>query len=286
MKKGYIVIILYVLLVVSCKDKKEDVSGIIKNWMGKEIKFPSNIQCYSGKNTVFSYDSLLNKEFKILLYIDTTDCFKCQARLSDWSELIYDFNLLYSEKVAFLLFYHVKNEQEVCELLEYERFEYPVVIDNKYDVINRLNNFPEHREYQCFLLNKSNRVISIGNPTINPGVLNLYKEYINGEKQTLFDKRTKVDVKKEHDVGELKINIEKEIKIKVENVGMEPFVINGIVASCDCIRVRWNKDPIVDETSVVINLLVKEIGSFENTINIHCNTKDSPITICIRGIAI
>ena len=95
---------------------------------------------------------------------------------------------MYSDKVSFLFFYHIKKEEkdEVYKLLEYERFYYPVIIDQA-NAINQLNNFPIEESFQCFLLNKENKVISIGNPTINNHVLSLYKRYITKKKKTLFE---------------------------------------------------------------------------------------------------
>jgi hypothetical protein len=43
----------------------------------------------------------------------------------------------------------------------------------------KLNNFPQEREYQCFLLDKQNRVVMVGNPVYNHAIWELYKKIIN-----------------------------------------------------------------------------------------------------------
>jgi hypothetical protein len=62
-------------------------------------------------------------------------------------------------------------------LFENADFNYPVFIDKK-NGINQLNNFPQQQEYQCFLLDKNNKILFLGNPSINPNIWELYKRYI------------------------------------------------------------------------------------------------------------
>jgi hypothetical protein len=52
-----------------------------------------------------------------------------------------------------------------------------VFVDKKNEMM-QLNNFPKKPEYQCFLLDKDNKVVMIGNPVLNPGIWELYKKII------------------------------------------------------------------------------------------------------------
>jgi hypothetical protein len=62
--------------------------------------------------------------------------------------------------------------------LKLNEFNYPAFIDEK-DEINSLNQFPSgNRQFQCFLLDKENRVEIIGNPILNPQIEKLYKQKI------------------------------------------------------------------------------------------------------------
>lgn len=62
-------------------------------------------------------------------------------------------------------------------MLKRDRFDYPVFIDEN-NQINSLNHFPDKPELQCFLLDKDNKVLLIGNPVLNPKVWELYKQTI------------------------------------------------------------------------------------------------------------
>lgn len=184
MKKKHLIYLLIICSFISaCRNENKKVITTVNKWMGKEIIIPQNIQLYSRINNTIKLEDILAKEFKILFYVNSSECFKCKARLADWNKLIYNFNQLYQDKVGFLFFYNINDNKEVYDLLEYERFNYPIIIENQLCKINELNKIPDDDDFKCFLLDRSNRIISIGNPTINPKVQSLYKRYINKEKK-------------------------------------------------------------------------------------------------------
>jgi len=80
-QKQWIVLFLIGLSVFACKEnrKRAEAENIIKEWMGKEIRFPGNVPCYvTGKDTLSELCSAnFQKEFKILLYVDSTGYYRC-----------------------------------------------------------------------------------------------------------------------------------------------------------------------------------------------------------------
>jgi hypothetical protein len=85
-----------------------------------------------------------------------------------------------SEKTVFLFYFHLENDDEFIHLLESYRFNYPIYIDTA-DELNRINRFPSNPQFQCFLLDKDNKVLAVGNPANNPKIRELYKQIITGE---------------------------------------------------------------------------------------------------------
>ncbi|MDR1373255.1 MAG: hypothetical protein LBJ17_09125 [Dysgonamonadaceae bacterium] len=148
-------------------------------WTGKEIKFPDNFECnLQGSDTVSSLCAeLLDSEYKILLYIDSTGCTSCKLRLFEWRQLMQEADRLFPYKVKFLFFFHPQNIAELNYFLLRDRMDYPVFID-KNDTIYKLNKFPSEEQFQCFLLDKNNMVLAIGNPVLNPKIWKLYKDII------------------------------------------------------------------------------------------------------------
>lgn len=179
MKKTFIFLqIVLICCVVSCNKNtgKETAKKIITEWTGKIIQFPDSISYVSlGKDTVSVKQH--QSPYTILLYTDSTGCTACKLQMYKWDILIDEVNKEMDGKVDFFFCFHPKNKKELEHILKRDGFSYPVFIDEK-DTMNKLNNFPENNVYQCFLLDKNNVVVGIGNPTQNPKIWKLYKDII------------------------------------------------------------------------------------------------------------
>jgi hypothetical protein len=180
--KNKIVVLLLALLILTCKEKNKiriEAQQVVKEWTGKEIRFPDDFQCImSVKDTLSSVcQSLMNAEYKILLYVDSTGCSNCRLRLVQWRNMIEEADSLFNDKLSFLFFFQPKNREEMMYLFVRDNFNYPAFIDEN-NKINRLNHFPEKMEYQCFLLDRNNKVLMIGNPSLNLKIWELYKQTI------------------------------------------------------------------------------------------------------------
>lgn len=127
-----------------------------------------------GKDTACNY--LLNKKYKILLYVDSTACTECKLQLYEWYKLIKE-SQKYTDSLSFIL---------LCKLLIPKKLISYVKKINSITlyfmtakIISQNHNFPEQIEYQTFLLNQDNRVLIIGNPIKNEKLWNLYLRTIN-----------------------------------------------------------------------------------------------------------
>ena len=182
MKKEFLYITVLLLIgIPSCKQDKrrEDAIKIVAEWTGKEIKFPQGLPCTSmGQDTTCAH--LYNDNFKIVLYVDSTGCTSCILRLSDWNNILRESDSVFIRKPEFVFFFHPKkrDERELQSIFRQYGFRHPVFID-KDNEIGKLNKFPSNPEYQCFLLDKDNKVIMIGNPSFNTSIWKLFKRVIN-----------------------------------------------------------------------------------------------------------
>jgi hypothetical protein len=192
---------------------------------------------------------------------------------------------LFREKVSFLFFFQPKSKEELSILFQKEKFNYPVFIDIK-DTINRLNHFPGKREYQCFLLDKTNKVQMIGNPTMSPKIWALYKQIIIGE---ISDKPLVTTVTLEQTEIELKdlhIGKTSETIFSLKNTGTQPLIIQMVNTSCGCTVPEWDKQPVKTGKSAKIKVRItpEEKGRFNKTVTVHCNTKEEQILLKINGM--
>jgi hypothetical protein len=185
MQKNQQIIIYFVtlsVLLLSCNkktNKRAEAENIVTEWIGKEIKFPDNmVLSVYGQDTLPTSDP--ETAFKILLYSDSTGCTSCKLKLLEWQALIQQVDTTLNGQLSFIFCFYPKDKNEMRYLLMHERFDYPVYVDLHNELYN-LNRFPQQAEYQCFLLNKENMVVSIGNPVLNTQVWELYKSLISKE---------------------------------------------------------------------------------------------------------
>jgi hypothetical protein len=273
---------------ISCdKNKKIKESEIIvKEWTGKTVKFP-NIEPinfhyidYAGNDSLLRHTITCDKKYKILFYTDSTGCTSCKLSLQVWKKYIKESN----SKVEFLFYFFPKSEEKLLSILVQEQFEHPVYIDIN-DELNKLNRFPSNPQFQCFLLNKDNNVLAIGNPANNSKIWELYKKVITGE---ISDKPPITTVESEQfeiELQNLHTGKTSETTFTLKNTGTQPLVIQTVNASCGCTVPEWDKQPIATSKSAKIKVRItpEEKGYFNKTITVHCNTEEGQILLKING---
>ena len=181
----FVLVIVVAICSYSCsKNKRRDeVVKILSEWTGKEVRFPQGISCTSiGKDTTCI--DLFSDNFKILLYVDSIGCTSCRLTLSAWKKIMQESDSVFIRKPEFVFFFHPKrrDEQGLQFIFIQNGFSHPVFID-KENEIGKLNKFPSNPEYQCFLLDRDNKVVMVGDPSLNTGVWALYKRVIS-ERET------------------------------------------------------------------------------------------------------
>ena len=188
--------------VCSCNtnNRRGEIEKIVAEWLGKEILLPQGLPCFVAGSEAQpeNCDQWLHRDFKILMYVDSAGCSDCRLNLSSWKYLIEEADSLFDGQVGFLLYFQPKSKREIAYLLARDRFEYPVFMDIN-GVIDRQNRFSSDMRFQCFLLDRDNRVLMIGNPVLNADIWELYKTQVSNlinrkltELQILFKIDTKI----------------------------------------------------------------------------------------------
>jgi hypothetical protein len=175
-------IVFFVFCLTACKDKKVTEADIfMKEWIGKTIEFPDiePIIPYTRTKNIVKHNVIGDKEYKILLYIDSTGCTSCKLQIHLWNAFIEK----YGNKTDFLFYFYPKDKDVLLSLLKTEQLNYRVYIDSTNE-INKLNHFNDNPMFQCFLLDKNNKILIIGTPINNPQIWDLYKQIILGYKIT------------------------------------------------------------------------------------------------------
>ena len=280
-------ILFFLVCCISCKKqnpRQVETRKIVSEWMGKTIEFPDYLSATSlGKDTLWK---LPTTDYRILLYTDSMGCTSCKLRLLNWKSLMQETDSIFPDQVAFLFYFHPKDKKELSFLLRRDKFDHPVFIDEEND-IDRMNHFPKQMEYQCFLLDKDNKVLSIGNPTLNPRIWNLYLKIMKGEMESDNSNQTSVSVANDTlEVKNLQTGRKSTAEFELVNTGMNPLLIANVKSSCGCTVPAWEKQPIPPGKSAKIKVEIKPdyVGFFLKTITVFANAENGPIQLMIKGM--
>lgn len=276
------------ILLISCNKntRNKDIVNFILEWKDKEIVFPKKV-CYMLKGDTLNFE-LSKDKYKIISYIDSVGCVSCKLNIGGWKKLIQYSDSILKDSLQYLLIFSPENISYISYILEKEGFSYPVCFDLN-DSLKILNNFPIEMQYQTFLLNKTNKVVAIGNPVIVPQIKELYSKIILGNKKSDMWKKkaqtTAVFSETYIDLGDFSWDQEQKKEIQVFNTGDIPLVINDIVTSCGCITLDYSKEPLQPRKSFMLKISYKaeHSGHFDKTIAVHCNVKETPILLNISG---
>jgi hypothetical protein len=267
MKLKFFIIVAIVLSFICCRENKKTIETqkIIKEWTEKTIQFPP-IGCFypSGKDSI-SEKYFQPKEYKILFYIDSAGCTMCRLGLEVWKIYIEELG----NKVDFLFYLHPETTKqqfylkELKSVFQYTHFNYPVYIDTRNE-LNALNKLPENPQFQCFLLDKNNKVLAIGNPADNPKIWELYKKIITTDNCKQQFLTTVEEEAIEIVLKDLHRGKTSEAVFKLKNTGNNPLVIRMVESSCGCTIAEWHKQPVEPEktTEIKIKITPYEHGYF------------------------
>lgn len=273
---------------ISCKRDANRVEAgkIVAEWTGKEIIFPADIQCtYLGHDTVCPDR---DTPYKILLYTDSTGCTGCKLQLYKWNAMIEEAEAMMPGKVSFHFYFQPKDEKELNFLLRRDHFKQPVYMDRG-NKLYEANKLPGNMSYQCFLLDKDNRVVLIGNPALNPKIWDLYKQTVMEEESSGQEDILHTTVEVEHTEIKLQntqIHETSTATFILKNTGDVPLVIKDISASCGCTVPEWDKKPIKpgEKTEIKVKVTPDSSGYFRKTVTVFCNTETGTISLFVKSM--
>jgi len=275
------------LTFLSCREEPNSkIVDIVSEWQGKEIVFPENIVFTRyGKDTLFY--QIPESDYKIVMYTDSIGCTKCKLQLYKWREFIKEVDTLTGGSVPVLFIFHPMNKKEISYLLRRDGINIPVYIDIN-DQTNKINHFPSQQQFQCFLLDKDNKVVYIGDPVNSIRVKRLYLSHISPRKYNTRDTVKKTCVKigqTEFDLGTIQQGKPVTITTTMQNTGDTPFIIFDTKTSCGCTDVLYDKKPVLPDSSTEIKITYNadDRGYFNKTVSVYGNSEESPVLLRLKG---
>ena len=132
------------------------------------------------------------------------------------------------------------------------------------------NNLPDVSELHTFLINVENKIVAVGNPTTNPRILQLYKDFIisthprvNNPPVTLSPTFLSF--------GAITTPLSKTIKTYIgNNSDKDTLVISDVIPSCDCMKVKLSADTILPNKTVVCSITFDGFHVTDEVIHPYC----------------
>lgn len=285
MKKSVIQIILMFLASItlwSCASETDAYARLVSEWQGREIVFPEVMTDFLTGDTI----DLSDADFTILTYVDSTDCTGCKMKLPIWKEFLSQIDSMAEYNFNVIMVVHPSDLRDILYLAKLNSYKYPIYVDSD-DVLNSVNDFPKEPMYQSFLLDKNNRVISVGNPAYQSGIYSLYLSLLSGKK-VISNTNNIVDINNNIiNLGEVQVGGSLDREVLFSNIGDDTVFINKVVTSCDCMKLIFTENclkPNSDMRAILsyeADTIPEEI---EGTIYISYKGFPTPSVIQIRGL--
>ena len=182
MNRIILTLIVVVSLCSSCAENNESkrkLKAELRKFQETAITFPDNLLAKHYDNQVSPDRSLLDRPFKMVVYVNQEGCQDCRLHaLLPW---IYMFILenRHFENFGVIMILNTSDMESTDDTLEELRFRHTVFydLDGSFEFLNP--HLPKNERYHTFLLNEENKVILVGNPIRNEKLKKLYLKKLN-----------------------------------------------------------------------------------------------------------
>lgn len=277
-----LLLILQLFFLVAC-DNNNFIKRNETEWIGKKISFPLKLEYFSS-NTDTTIKSCL-PTYRILLYADSVGSLERKLNLLAWKRYICEIDSIVPEIVDFLFIIESKEKEKLKYILKNSKFEYPIFMDLKGE-LSLLNKFPTDMNMQCFLLDSINRIISVGNPILNPQIGELYKRIILSSHKTEHSNTTVAIKEQNLEINNLVANKGNLCEFTLKNVGHDLLYITKIETTCDCTHTLWSRKAVLPGEEVVIKVEIfpDNSGYLYQSLFVYCNVESKIIELNISGV--
>ena len=159
-----------IIFISGCNTKKRELTELVKIWQHKKLIFSSDLETTNSKpeTSIIS----LNSKFKIVNYIDSSECLECKLKLPSWKRLK-KFTDSLSIDVEYVFISQTKHIYDLAIHLKKNNFIIPYFYD-KPGSMKKENPILQHSECQTLLLDSTNNILLFGNPVLNHKLKDLY----------------------------------------------------------------------------------------------------------------
>lgn len=270
------IILLLISTVVSCDSATQSNRDAVSETVGRQIFIPDNL-IVRVKNDTIDCD-FSDASFKLLVYVDSSDCTSCKMKLGKWIDIVNEYKNITDGDLNFLMIVNSHNDEEISYFLERDNFLLPVAVDT-HGSFRSLNKIRKENEYQTFLLDESDKVLALGNPTINPKIRSLYRGILS--EGTKEEPKEYISLPK----GVVMQNDTVFATFRITNPDEANYTVEELVPSCDCMEVHsLDIMPSHGFLDVSLNMVPDSLESyFYKYVDVFFTHKEQPIRLSVYG---
>lgn len=263
-----------------------DVGACIEQWVGKVVDLPDTIGWFTtdgiSANTHFP-----SEDFKIVRYVGAGGCTSCRLRVMRYGKIVKELSDSAKSPIGFVCIVNPKEVEELQQILHRDNLAGLTMWIDSTDTINKINGFPAIESLQTFLIDRDNRVLAIGDPAINPKVMQLYTRILTNDTINIAHMpQTRIHAESDNiSLGAVRTGDVIRQTIQISNIGDHDFVLDKILTSCDCTTAYLSTQTIPIGGEALLTITCQEnnaIGDFYREIYIFGNIAEE-LTIEING---
>ena len=260
-------------------NKRQKYETAVAEWIDKEIVFPDSMELTDGRFTTCP-----QSEFTIISYFDSLGCTGCKLRLPYWNEFMAKTDSLIGQgKVGLMIIVNTPNIAEIRKLINESGFKCNIYIDED-GLLDKINHFPELPELRTFLIDRSNHVLLMGNPTTSKAVENLYLSQISSNvKQHDNDAEMQTY---EYDFDKVRAGHKVCHIFNLTNESSDTLKVRKVISSCECTEGEISSRIIApgEMYSVTVTFQDDTPGEFERSISVYFENNIPKALFELKGV--
>lgn len=185
-----VLVIIALFLLAGCDDSKKSIKNTLLSMQKDTIIMPlDKMICMHSENaeSITLKGCTLKDTYQYIVYVDSTQCNPCAIDgMYAWNVLVDSLRTRKSH-VDFVFIVAPRKEQmeETILSIKSSGIISDVYVDTSYVFSLSNPRLPQKEKFHCFLINKENKIIMVGDILYNPAVRKLFNKIINLNKQNL-----------------------------------------------------------------------------------------------------
>lgn len=105
-----------------------------------------------------------SEDLKLVVFWDSANCTSCNImHINNWNSIIYKVNQITAVDFILIMETTSENKEEIISLYHNSLFPYEIYLDLNH-ITKQNNSFLDNPLFHCFLVDKNDKIIFVGNP--------------------------------------------------------------------------------------------------------------------------